>query len=76
MVDAQTGHFQTLQMGTKPAPRIRSQDHGTRSIPKELPEDLYNKSWLKSLSAKELKEVKVSKQAFVLFVAATERMRL
>ncbi|CAK5269093.1 unnamed protein product [Mycena citricolor] len=76
MVDAQTGHFQTLQTGTKPAPRIRSQDHGSRSIPKGLPEALYNKSWLKSLSTKELKEVKVSKQAFALFVAATERMRL
>ncbi|CAK5282753.1 unnamed protein product [Mycena citricolor] len=74
MVDVQTAHFQTLQTGAKPAPRVRGQTYGSRAVPKGLPESLYNKDWLKSLSPKELKEVKVSKQVFTLFVAATERM--
>ncbi|CAK5266922.1 unnamed protein product [Mycena citricolor] len=74
MVDAQTMRFQALHNGTKPAPCVRAQMHGDRPPPKGLPKCLYNPEWLESLSPREVRALKVSKNAFALFVAATERM--
>ncbi|CAK5275885.1 unnamed protein product [Mycena citricolor] len=76
MVDAQTTRFQALHNGTKSAPRVRDQTKGSRPPPKGLPKCLYKPDWLSSLTTKEVKELKVSKEAFALFVAATERMAI
>ncbi|CAK5265553.1 unnamed protein product [Mycena citricolor] len=74
IIDKQTSRFQALHNGTKPAPRVRVETPGKRYAPKGLPACLYNSEWMASLSLLELKELKISKKVFALFVAATSRM--
>ncbi|KAJ6569320.1 hypothetical protein B0H19DRAFT_1066076 [Mycena capillaripes] len=73
-VDAQTALFKKHQRGPTPASRIRSGAPGSAKAPRGLPKSLYNPEWLKKLTPACRKELKVSKEAFELFVAATERM--
>jgi hypothetical protein len=75
-VDAQTGLFKKHQQSPTPASRIRSGAPGTSEAPCGLPKSLYNDEWLKKASPAYLKELKVSKEAFGLFVVATARMAL
>ncbi|KAJ7256863.1 hypothetical protein B0H12DRAFT_1070638 [Mycena haematopus] len=76
-VDAQTALFKTNQRGPTPAPRLREgKAPGSSTAPCGLPKTLYNSEWLKKATPTYLKELKVSKEAFGLFVAATERMAL
>ncbi|KAJ7831955.1 hypothetical protein B0H14DRAFT_2592379 [Mycena olivaceomarginata] len=75
-VDAQTGLFKKHQRGPTPTSRIRSGAPGTSEAPCGLPKSLYNGEWLKKASPAYLKELKVSKEVFGLFVAATDRMAL
>ncbi|KAJ7615271.1 hypothetical protein DFH06DRAFT_1343734 [Mycena polygramma] len=74
LVDVQGRRFEEIHNGTKSAPRERSKDIGKRPAPQGLPKCLYDSKWLASQSPTQLKELKVSKDAFALFVAATERM--
>ncbi|CAK5275881.1 unnamed protein product [Mycena citricolor] len=74
IINKHTNYFQALHNGTKAAPCQRVEQAGTGKPLKGLPECLYKSGWLASLSSMELKELKVSKQAFALFVAATNRM--
>ncbi|KAJ7615014.1 hypothetical protein FB45DRAFT_1035806 [Roridomyces roridus] len=62
--------------GRKPSTRYRNSANGfgVSKAPRGLPESLYNNAWLKEASPAYLRELKVSKEAFGLFVAATERM--
>ncbi|KAJ6532083.1 hypothetical protein B0H19DRAFT_1081979 [Mycena capillaripes] len=75
-VDAQTALFKERQRGPTPASRIRNGVCGSSKAPCGLPKSLYNREWLKKKTPAYLKELKVSKEAFRLFVAATERMML
>ncbi|KAJ7112189.1 hypothetical protein C8R44DRAFT_741895 [Mycena epipterygia] len=75
-VDAQTALFKKHQRGPTPASRIRNGACGSSKAPCGLPRSLYNRDWLKKKTPAYLKELKVSKEAFGLFVAATERMAL
>ncbi|KAJ6606242.1 hypothetical protein DFH09DRAFT_1299506 [Mycena vulgaris] len=75
-VDAQTALFRKNQRGPTPASRIRSGVPGSSKAPCGLPKSLYNPEWLKKVTPTYLKQLKVSKEAFKLFVAATERMAL
>ncbi|KAJ7838320.1 hypothetical protein B0H14DRAFT_2789358 [Mycena olivaceomarginata] len=75
-VDAQTALFKKHQRGPTAATRIRSGAHGSSKAPCGLPKSLYNSEWLKKATPSYLKELKVSKEAFELFVAATNRMEL
>jgi hypothetical protein len=75
-VDAQTALFKKHQRGPTAATRIRSGAHGSSKAPCGLPKSLYNSEWLKKATPSYLKELKVSKEAFKLFVAATNRMEL
>lgn len=74
LVDVQGRRFEEIHNGTKAAPRERSKDIGKRPAPQGLPKCLYDSKWLAAQSPAQLKELKVSKDAFALFVAATERM--
>jgi hypothetical protein len=49
---------------------------GSSKAPCGLPKSLYNSKWLKKVTSAYLKELKVSKEVFGLFVAATDRMVL
>ncbi|KAJ7193736.1 hypothetical protein GGX14DRAFT_588091 [Mycena pura] len=73
-VDMQTKQFQQIHGGRAPAPRIRVQEVGTSKPPKGLPKCLYNSEWLGTLTPRVVTELKISKQAFALFVAATGRL--
>ncbi|KAJ7501277.1 hypothetical protein B0H11DRAFT_2224622 [Mycena galericulata] len=75
-VDAQTALFKKKQRGPIPASRIRSDAPGSSKAPCGLPKSLYNGEWLKKSTPAYLKELKVSKEEFGLFVAAPERMAL
>ncbi|KAJ7473911.1 hypothetical protein B0H11DRAFT_1918717 [Mycena galericulata] len=75
-VDAQTALFKKKQRGPIPASRIRSDTPGSSKAPCGLPKSLYNGEWLKKSTPAYLKELKVSKEEFGLFVAAPERMAL
>ncbi|KAJ7123791.1 hypothetical protein C8R43DRAFT_958945 [Mycena crocata] len=75
-VDAQTALFKQHQRGPNPASRLRSGAPGYSKAPCGLPKSLYNNEWLKKATPAYLRELKVSKQVFELFVAATERMAL
>ncbi|KAJ7648910.1 hypothetical protein B0H17DRAFT_1147866 [Mycena rosella] len=75
-VDAQTALFKKNKRGPVAASRIRSGAPGSSKAPCGLPKSLYNGQWLKKATPSYLKELKVSKEAFGLFVAATERMAL
>ncbi|KAJ7092015.1 hypothetical protein B0H15DRAFT_799753 [Mycena belliarum] len=74
IIDAQTRRFEEIQGGTRATARVPSQEVSKRDAPTGLPECLYNSRWLASKPAAYLKELKVSKEAFALFVTATERM--
>ncbi|KAJ7608699.1 hypothetical protein FB45DRAFT_876967 [Roridomyces roridus] len=78
LVDAQTAQFKGVQRprGPKPATRVRKpgNGNGVAKAPVGLPHSLYNEQWLAAASPSYLKELKVSKEAFELFVAATGRM--
>ncbi|KAJ7610388.1 hypothetical protein FB45DRAFT_869496 [Roridomyces roridus] len=76
LVDMQKQRFEDIHNGTKSAVRERSKDTGNRAAPKGLPRCLYDSNWFNSLSPKQVKELKVSKEVFALFVAATERMAM
>ncbi len=75
-VDAQAGIFKKGQRGPTPAPRIRGHAPGISNAPCGLPESLYKAEWLKKATPAYLKELKVSKEVFGLFVAATDRMAI
>ncbi|KAJ7429484.1 hypothetical protein B0H11DRAFT_1944742 [Mycena galericulata] len=75
-VDAQTALFKKNQRGPHAASRVRSGAPGSSKAPCGLPESLYNGEWLKKATPAYLKELNVSKEAFGLFVAATDRMPL
>ncbi|KAJ7334611.1 hypothetical protein DFH08DRAFT_813688 [Mycena albidolilacea] len=75
-VDAQTGLFKKHQQGPTPTSRIRSGAPGTSEALCGLPKSLYSGEWLKKASPAYLKELKVSKEVFGLFIAATDRMAL
>ncbi|KAJ7613953.1 hypothetical protein FB45DRAFT_1036082 [Roridomyces roridus] len=78
LVDAQTAQFKGVQRprGPKPETRVRKpgNGNGVAKAPVGLPRSLYNEQWLAAASPSYLKELKVSKEAFELFVAATGRM--
>ncbi|KAJ7642980.1 hypothetical protein DFH06DRAFT_1136958 [Mycena polygramma] len=74
LVDAQTAVFRKHQAGPEPAPRLKSHVRGSSKAPCGLPKSLYNAEWLKKVTPAYLKELNVSKEAFELFVAATDRM--
>ncbi|KAJ7079645.1 hypothetical protein B0H15DRAFT_799527 [Mycena belliarum] len=76
VVDVQRRRFEEIHSGTKPAPRERGNGIGKRPAPRGLPKCLYDSAWLASQSPKQLKELKVSKDVFALFMAATERMAM
>ncbi|KAK7038368.1 hypothetical protein R3P38DRAFT_3182460 [Favolaschia claudopus] len=73
-VDIQTWRFEKLSNGNKSAPRERSQEKGSRPAPKRLPRCLYDSAWLASQTPKQLKELEVFEEVFLLFVAATDRI--
>ncbi|KAJ6459694.1 hypothetical protein DFH09DRAFT_1348902 [Mycena vulgaris] len=75
-VDAQTALFKKHQQGPAPAPRIRTRAAGSSKVPRGLPKSLYNNEWLKNAKPGYLNELKVSKEVFELFIAATDRMAL
>ncbi|KAJ7776665.1 hypothetical protein B0H14DRAFT_3508247 [Mycena olivaceomarginata] len=75
-VDAQTGLFKKHQRGPTPTSRIRYGAPGTSEALCGLLKSLYNGGWLKKASPAYLKELKVLKEVFGLFVAATDRMAL
>jgi hypothetical protein len=75
-VDAQTALFKKDQRGPTPASRMRGGVPGSSKAPCGLPKSLYNSKWLKKATPAYLKELKVSKEVFGLFVAATDRMVL
>ncbi|KAJ7456803.1 hypothetical protein B0H11DRAFT_2243966 [Mycena galericulata] len=73
-VDAQTALFKkNHRLGPPPASRIRSGVPGSSKAPCGLPESLYNGEWLKKATPTYLKELKVSKEAFGLFVAGDRK---
>ncbi|KAJ6471838.1 hypothetical protein C8R47DRAFT_1222096 [Mycena vitilis] len=74
LVDAQTAVFRKHQAGPEPAPRLKSHVRGSSNAPCGLPKSLYNAEWLKKVPPAYLKELNVSKEAFELLVAATDRM--
>jgi hypothetical protein len=73
-VDAQTTGYRKTQQGPKAAPRCKVDEHGVSAPPSGLPRSLYNQNWLETQSPSVLKKLRVSKEVFELFVAATERM--
>ncbi|KAJ7732816.1 hypothetical protein B0H14DRAFT_2639770 [Mycena olivaceomarginata] len=73
-VDAQTAEFKKNQRGPTPASRMRGTERGSSKAPCGRPKSLYNSEWLKKATPAYLKELKVSKEVFGLFVAATDRM--
>ncbi|KAJ7107169.1 hypothetical protein C8R43DRAFT_963218 [Mycena crocata] len=75
-VDAQAAVFKEHQRGPEPATRIRGREHGSGKAPCGLPQSLYNPEWLKTKSKAYIKELKISKEVFGLFVAATDRMAI
>ncbi|KAJ7176582.1 hypothetical protein C8R46DRAFT_1029901 [Mycena filopes] len=75
-VDAQAAVFREHQRGPEAATRIRGRDHGSGKVPRGLPRSLYNPEWLETQSAAYIKELKISKEVFGLFVAATDRMAI
>ncbi|KAJ6583751.1 hypothetical protein B0H10DRAFT_1962039 [Mycena sp. CBHHK59/15] len=75
-VDAQTAVFKQHQRGPTPSSRIKSGVAGSSKAPCGLPKSLYNREWLKTKSPAYLKQLKISKEAFGLFVTATGRMEL
>ncbi|KAJ6537911.1 hypothetical protein B0H19DRAFT_1181280 [Mycena capillaripes] len=75
-VDAQTALFKKHQRGPTPGSRIRNGTRGSSKAPCGLPKSLYNREWLKKKTPAYLKELKISKEAFGLFVAVTEKMAL
>ncbi|KAJ7473868.1 hypothetical protein B0H11DRAFT_1918683 [Mycena galericulata] len=64
------------ERGPHAASRVRSGAPGSSKAPCGLPKSLYNGEWLKKATPAYLKELNVSKEAFGLFVAATDRMPL
>ncbi|KAJ6618301.1 hypothetical protein B0H10DRAFT_1947687 [Mycena sp. CBHHK59/15] len=75
-VDAQTAVFKQHQRGPTPGSRIKSGVAGSSKAPCGLPKSLYNREWPKTKSPAYLKQLKISKEAFGLLVAATGRMEL
>ncbi|KAK6988359.1 hypothetical protein R3P38DRAFT_3291134 [Favolaschia claudopus] len=77
-VDAQTLLRKANQPGPKPAPRVRNAGHGpgVAPAPRGLPRSLYNNEWLKGQTPAFVETLQISKEAFELFVAATDRMNL
>ncbi|KAF8170874.1 hypothetical protein K438DRAFT_1773548 [Mycena galopus ATCC 62051] len=75
-VDAQMALFKKHQRGPTPATRVRGRTPVSSKAACGLPKSLYNREWLKKKTPAYLKELKISKEAFGLFVAVTERMAL
>ncbi|KAJ7128014.1 hypothetical protein C8R44DRAFT_873782 [Mycena epipterygia] len=75
-VDAQTTLFKKHQRGHAAATRIRGGAAGSSKAPCGLPKSLYNGEWLKEATPNYIKELKILKEAFGLFMAATEHMAL
>ncbi|KAJ7604972.1 hypothetical protein FB45DRAFT_1042883 [Roridomyces roridus] len=78
LIDAQTEKNKKKQRnrGPKAAPRMWRPEngYGTAYAPIGLPKSLYNSEWLKAATPALLRELNVSKEAFQLLVAATDRM--
>ncbi|KAK6966509.1 hypothetical protein R3P38DRAFT_2590782, partial [Favolaschia claudopus] len=75
-VDEQTFLDKQTQPGPKAAARIRDPANGpgVAPAPRGLPKSLYNSEWLAKVTPGYMKELNISKKAFELFVAATDRM--
>ncbi|KAJ7052866.1 hypothetical protein C8F01DRAFT_1169156 [Mycena amicta] len=78
LVDAQTALFKKNHRGPLPAPRIRGMDaqSGIAPAPCGLPKVLYSQEWLKRQTPAYLRMLDVSKEAFALLAAATDRMAI
>ncbi|KAK6988554.1 hypothetical protein R3P38DRAFT_2573262, partial [Favolaschia claudopus] len=75
-VDDQTFLDKQTQPGPKAAARIRDPANGpgVALAPRGLPKSLFNSEWLAKVTPGYMKELNISKKAFELFVAATDRM--
>ncbi|KAJ7763355.1 hypothetical protein B0H16DRAFT_1455207 [Mycena metata] len=82
LVDKQTALFkkrgrdQRDQRGPPPHTRVRTDVPGSPKVPRGLPMSLYNGEWLKAATPAYVKNLKISKEAFGLFVAAVDRMAI
>ncbi|KAJ7732858.1 hypothetical protein B0H16DRAFT_1468369 [Mycena metata] len=85
LVDKQTALFkkrgrdqrdQRGQRGPPPHTRVRTDVPGSSKVPRGLPMSLYNGEWLKAATPAYVKNLKISKEAFGLFVAAVDRMAI
>ncbi|KAJ7022264.1 hypothetical protein C8F04DRAFT_1272811 [Mycena alexandri] len=73
-VDAQTALYKKHKRGPITHSRVRTGDPGSSKVPRGLPMSLYNSTWLKKATPAYVKNLKISKEAFKLFVAAVDRM--
>ncbi|KAJ7718908.1 hypothetical protein B0H16DRAFT_1475263 [Mycena metata] len=82
LVDKQTvlfkkrGQDQRGQRGPPPHTRVRTDVPGSSKVPRGLPMSLYNSERLKAATPAYIKNLKISKEAFGLFVAAVDRMAI
>ncbi|KAJ7036003.1 hypothetical protein C8F04DRAFT_1258368 [Mycena alexandri] len=74
VVDAQTALYKKHKRGPITHSRVRTGDPGSSKVPRGLPMSLYNSTWLKKATPAYVKNLKISKEAFKLFVAAVDRM--
>ncbi|KAJ7100587.1 hypothetical protein B0H15DRAFT_796340 [Mycena belliarum] len=75
-VDAQAAVFRKNQSGPTPHPRVRTSMAGSSKAPCGLPQSLYSRKWLRKQTPNYIRELKISKETFGLFKAATQRMSL